>query len=53
MIAYGPADATTTPSSLASLNSMQIGLNYRVPAYPGCYGKEAAKRVSVCLVSER
>jgi len=42
--AYGPADATATPSSIASLK-----LTFLVPAYPGCPGKEAIKWVSACL----
>ena len=41
---YGPADATATPSSLASLKSFV--LTFLVPAYPGCPGKEAVKWVS-------
>jgi len=28
---------------------IQIGLAFLVPAYPGCPGKDAVKRVSVCL----
>jgi len=28
---------------------IQFVLTFLVPAYPGCLGKEAAKRVSVCL----
>jgi len=28
---------------------IQIGLTFMVLAYPGCPGKEAVKRVSVCL----
>jgi len=31
------------PSSLASY---QIGLAFLVPAYPGCHGKEAIRRVT-------
>jgi len=39
--AYSPADATATPSSVASLQ-------YRmVPAYPACLGKEVVKWVCV------
>jgi len=30
---------------------IQIGLTFLVPAYPGCPGKEAVKRVSVCQLS--
>jgi len=37
MIAYGPADATVTPSSLAPLKSRMFYL--LMPAYPGCPGK--------------
>jgi len=45
---YGPADATATPSSLASLKStLVIGLTLLVPAYPDCPGNEAIKWVSV------
>jgi len=43
---YGPADATATLSSLALLKSR---LTFLVLAYPGCAGKEAVKRMSVCL----
>jgi len=39
---HGPADATATPSSLASLKK-QIGLTFLVPAHPGCPGKVAIK----------
>jgi len=45
--AYGPADATVTPSSLASLKSRFV-LNFLVPAYPGCPDKETVKRIPVC-----
>ena len=45
--AYGPANATAA----ASLKS-QIGLTFVVPAYPGCPGKEAVKRVSACAVCD-
>ena len=38
--AYGPAEATATPSSL--------GLTFLLQAYWGCSAKEAIKRVSVC-----
>jgi len=43
---YGPAAATATPSSLASLK-IQNGLTFLVPAYPGCPGKEAVEWVFV------
>ena len=35
------------PSSLASFKIL-TGLTFLMPAYPGCPGKEAFKRVSVC-----
>jgi len=41
--ANGPAYATATPSSLASLQSRLV------PAYPGCPEKEAVKRASVFI----
>ena len=41
--AYGPADATATPSSLASLNPAWF--NFLVPAYPGCPRK---RPLNVC-----
>jgi len=48
--AYGLGDTTATPSSVASLQSrFQNGVYLLVPAYPGCPGKEAAKRVFVFL----
>jgi len=34
------------PSSLASLKS---GMTFLVPDYPGCPGKEAVQRESVCI----
>ena len=46
---YGPADATATPSSLASLK-IQLGLNFLVPAYPGCPGKKTVVKINGCLV---
>jgi len=45
---YGPADTTAAPSSLASL-IIQTGLTFSGAAYPGCPGKEAVKRMFVCL----
>jgi len=45
-LGYGPADATAITSSLASI---QNGLTFLVPAYPGCPGKEAVEWISVCL----
>jgi len=44
--AYGPADATATPSSLASLISRKFVHTFLVPAYPGSPGKQAIKWVS-------
>jgi len=44
--AYGPADATATPSSLASLT-------FLVPDYPGCPGREAIKWVSIYRVVQK
>jgi len=41
--AYGPSDATVTPSSL----KIQTGLTFLVPAYCGCPEKEAVERMSV------
>jgi len=34
---------------LACLIKIETGLTFLVPAYPGCPGKDAIKRVSVCL----
>ena len=45
-LAYGPADATGTPSSLASENPERFIL--LVPAYPHSPGKKADKRLCVC-----
>jgi len=39
--AYGPADATATPSSLAPVQSRMVYLSG--VAYPGCSGKKAVK----------
>jgi len=41
-------DATTTQSFLASLKSRMV-FTFLLLAYPGCLGKEAIKRVFVCL----
>jgi len=49
VIAYGPADATATPLSLASLKSRML-FTFLVPAYPGCPGEEAVKWVVVWYV---
>jgi len=46
--AYGPADATATPSCLASLKSRMVHL--LVPAYPGCAGKKPLNRYSSRLI---
>ena len=43
--AYGPADATATPSSFAWLNSTWF--NLLVPTYPDCPGKDTIKWVSL------
>ena len=45
-LAHGSADATATPSSLASVKS-RPGITFLVPAYPGSHGKEPSKWVSV------
>jgi len=41
--AYGPADATATPTSLAPVKSRMVYLSW--PAYPDCPGKKAVKRM--------
>jgi len=46
--AYGPPDATSAPSSLASLSPDWFNLSVAGLA-AGCPGKEDVKRVSVCL----
>jgi len=45
-LAYSLADATATPSSLASIKiyKIKIGLTCLVLAYHGCSGKQAIKR---------
>jgi len=43
--AYGPADATATPSS--HLIRIQNGLTFLQQAYPGCPGKEADAALNV------
>jgi len=40
LAAYGSADATATPSSLASLKPI-MAFTFLMLAYPGCPGKEA------------
>jgi len=47
MICIWLADATATPSSLASAKSRMVIL--LVLAYPGCPGKKAVKRLCVCV----
>jgi len=42
--AYGPADANTSSSSIASLKSRMV-LPFLVPDYPGCPGQKADKQV--------
>jgi len=42
--AYGPADATATPSSLAPVKSEWF--SFLMPAYPGCPGKRSLNRCS-------
>ena len=42
MIAYGPADATATPSSLAPVKSRMVYISGA--AYPGCPGKRSLNR---------
>ena len=45
--AYGPADATASPNPVTTcLIEIQTGFTFLVPAYSGCLGKEAAKRVN-------
>jgi len=48
---HSPADATATPSSRALLESRLV-LSFLMMAYPVCFGKEAVKRLSVCLSSD-
>jgi len=50
--AYGPADATATASSLASLKS-RIVFAFMVLVYPGCPGKGAVERMFVLYYSSR
>jgi len=46
LFAYGPTDATATSNPIVScLIEIQTGVTFLVPAYPGCPGKEAVKRV--------
>ena len=43
---HGPGDANAPPIISCFIN-IQFGLAFLVPAYPGCPGKEAVKRVSL------
>jgi len=43
--AYGPADATDTPSSLASVKSRMV--TFLVPVYPGCSGKHTHTHTTI------
>jgi len=44
LLAYGPADANASQNPIIScLTEIQTGFTFRVPAYPGCHGKEAVK----------
>ena len=45
-LAYGPDDATATPSSLASVKSRMFLL---VPAHLGRLRQRAVKRLCVCM----
>ena len=45
--AYGPVDATATPSSPASVKPRQFLL---VPAHPGSPGQSAIKRLCVLVL---
>jgi len=47
LFAYGPADATATSSSLASVKSRMVYLSGA--GLPGCPGKKAIKRICVCV----
>jgi len=48
-LTYFPADATATPT-ISCFIKIQTGSTFLVPAYPGCPGKEAVKRVFVCCI---
>jgi len=50
--AYGPPDVTATPI-VSCFIKIQNGSTFLVLAYLGCSGKEAIKRVSVCLCLSR
>jgi len=45
---HSPADATATHHLFASVNKIQIGFTFLVPAHPGSPGQRAVKRVYVC-----
>ena len=46
--AYGPADITATPSSLAPVKFRMVA--FLVPAYPDCPGKTSWNRCSIVIV---
>ena len=49
LFAYGPADATASQNPIIScLVWIQTGFTLLAPAYSGCPGKEAVKRVRWC-----
>ena len=37
------------PLTVSCFSKIQIGFTFLVPAYPGCPGQRAVKRVSVCV----
>ena len=39
------------PLTVSCFSKIEIGFTFLVPAYPGCPGKWAVKRVCVCLSS--
>ena len=45
---HDSADATATPSSLASVKSRMVYI-LLIQAKPGCPGKKAVKRLCVCV----
>jgi len=50
LFAYGPSDATATPSSLASLK-FRLGFNLNCAGLPRLSWKKAIKWASVCILS--
>jgi len=48
-IAY--AHLMPLPLTVSCFSKIQIGFTFLVPAYPGCPGKRAVKRVCVCAVA--